>query len=261
MICSDHGHGPLYEKVRVNGLLAEQGLLRRGGVLHRARTLLSRVARHDSTVGLPLDWPHTRAYMAFDAKTGFIFMNRKGREPSGIVDDSELDAQIEDVITRMKGLTSPLSGKPIFDDLRALKTVFPDRGPLHFDLPDIYFAFPAPGVSFTRKISAKSPVARAKVDFEGTHRPEGFFVLSGPNVAPFRGDAQLLDVAPTLLAALGQPVPADMSGEIHHELFSQPLTVTRGPASALNIEADSGVYTESERAVVEKRLKDLGYEE
>ena len=258
LICSDHGHGPLHEKVRVNGLLAEQGFLRRGGVLNRARNLLSRVSRHDTTLGLPLDWPRTRAYMAFDAKTGFIFMNRKGREPAGIVDGADLDAQIDELIARMKAVTSPLSGRPIFDDLRALKSEFPERGP--YDLPDI-FALPAPGVSFTRKISRKPAVAKAKVDFEGTHRPEGFFILSGPDVAPVRRDVQMLDVAPTLLAALELPVPADMSGAVRSDLFSRPPTVTRGPSSALNIEDAGGVYTESERAVVEQRLKDLGYED
>jgi tetratricopeptide (TPR) repeat protein len=48
------------------------------------------------------------------------------------------------------------------------------------------------------------------------HREDGIFILSGPAAArgSLPGKADLFDIAPTLLALLGAPVPADMPGQV-----------------------------------------------
>jgi hypothetical protein len=69
-------------------------------------------------------------------------------------------------------------------------------------------------------------------------------------------------MAPTILYLLGQPVPEDMDGRVLEELF-EPAFITRNPiqvrATELSDGGQSAQYTEEEAAVVEERLKALGY--
>ncbi len=54
------------------------------------------------------------------------------------------------------------------------------------------------------------------------HRDPGILVLAGPGIrrgAVLAGDANLLDIAPTLLAMLGLPVPRAMMGKVLTEAF------------------------------------------
>ncbi|MEZ4548736.1 MAG: hypothetical protein R3B51_13950 [Thermodesulfobacteriota bacterium] len=46
------------------------------------------------------------------------------------------------------------------------------------------------------------------------HSCYGFFALSGPSVTKRgqAGDISVLDIAPTLLSLIGEPVPEDMKG-------------------------------------------------
>lgn len=56
----------------------------------------------------------------------------------------------------------------------------------------------------------------------GDHAPTGILMATGRNVARGAkiGGAHIMDIAPTVLYALGQPVPADMDGRVLADLFS-----------------------------------------
>ena len=70
------------------------------------------------------------------------------------------------------------------------------RSPLFGEIP-----WPTPG---------RNPEGRG-----GNHRPEGMLITAGPGVrrGPI-GKAHILDLAPTILKLLGQPVPAEMEGKL-----------------------------------------------
>jgi predicted AlkP superfamily phosphohydrolase/phosphomutase len=53
------------------------------------------------------------------------------------------------------------------------------------------------------------------------NKPDGFFVVAGGPTVPSRerGDITVYDIAPTVLALLGIPVPSDMDGRVAMELF------------------------------------------
>jgi tetratricopeptide (TPR) repeat protein len=61
------------------------------------------------------------------------------------------------------------------------------------------------------------------------HRPFGMFAARGPNIK--RGEkvygASLLDVTPTILAAMGVPVAADMDGQVLGQIFAAPVEVKK----------------------------------
>ena len=61
---------------------------------------------------------------------------------------------------------------------------------------------------------------------EGTHRVEGILIANGPHIR--RGGSatgRIVDIAPTLLAALGLKVPSDMEGSVLTDLFDRMPTV------------------------------------
>lgn len=259
LVCSDHGHGPVHELVRVNGLLADLGFLQRGGVLTQAREAIRKWSgkRKGKGLGIAVDWETTRAYMPFEAIAGFIFLNRKGREPFGMIEDASVQALAAEIRTKLLAQKSPHSGRALFDAIIPLNDAYPQRG--EFDFPEL-FALAARGVNFVRKLSFGPSVEIPDEKYKGTHRPEGFYTLHGAGVcANKQADTSIADVAPTVLAALGQPVPSDMNGRVWSEFFSTPLDFKIGEPSALNVGGGNTVYSDAERAVVEQRLADLGY--
>ena len=80
---------------------------------------------------------------------------------------------------------------------------------------------------------------------EGTHRLEGMLTVNGPHVQVGKQlDANIADVTPTVLAALGLPVPIDMEGRVLADLFDRPFTVQYEPPQK-HVAADQieAVYT------------------
>lgn len=67
----------------------------------------------------------------------------------------------------------------------------------------------------------------ARTTWSGSHENEGIILAVGPGIRRgWRGDGHVLDVAPTILAALGHPVADDMDGRVLTDLFVTPPAVT-----------------------------------
>jgi len=101
-------------------------------------------------------------------------------------------------------------------------------------------------------------------EWGGTHRLHGILIVRGP---AFRKNveiegARLLDMAPTILHLLGQPVPDDMDGHVLEELF-EPSFLAQNPVQRRSGDGSGWqqqvAYSAEESAIVEQRLKDLGY--
>lgn len=78
------------------------------------------------------------------------------------------------------------------------------------------------------------------------HRLHGVFVACGPGIkqdALVHGSS-LLDIAPTILAMLGVPVPADFDGEVLTQIFERPLTIESVPSFELP-HPDDGVHRDT----------------
>jgi len=95
---------------------------------------------------------------------------------------------------------------------------------------------------------------------EGTHRVEGIFAAGAPYAAPgARLTADIVDIAPTVLALLGLRVPADMEGRVIAEAFASPVPVEHEPPIEKTAEEHADVYSEEEKRILQQRLSDLGY--
>ncbi len=99
----------------------------------------------------------------------------------------------------------------------------------------------------------------------GTHRPEGVIAMSGPGIEPGRNlNAQLRDVAPSILTWFDLPIPSHVEGEPLPCLGGfgwQGKNLRKDPAhiELAGTHQEGFEYSPEEQAMIEQRLADLGY--
>jgi predicted AlkP superfamily phosphohydrolase/phosphomutase len=170
-----------------------------------------------------VDWGKTRAvFLPSDHFQGFIRVNVKGREPSGIVEPgNELDATCHEIRDELKRLVNPETGKPAVLDV--VRTSDRYQGEHLADLPDliIQWAEDAPIRQLQHPRFGVVSTPRGFEPRRAQHAPDGFLIAGGKGI---KRDAVLngittLDFAPTILHLLGQPIPEYMDGRILFELL------------------------------------------
>ena len=135
LIVSDHGFHTWRYGVNLNTWLLEQGYLTlKDTTSPRSQRNLSQFFGTGITTS-EIDWGRTRAYAL---GLGQIYINRAGRERSGIVRDAEYLVLREEIARKLEALCGP-------DDRRAFTRIyFGDaifHGPLMRDAPDMQCAF------------------------------------------------------------------------------------------------------------------------
>lgn len=113
-----------------------------------------------------------------------------------------------------------------------------------------------PNIESPRLIEPWAPERNFQV---GIHNPEGIFIAHGPEIIPHQEHlhARLIDIAPTVLALLGAPIPAHMDGRV--------LTEVCRVESSLGIEQPQDFpnfrnpMDSKDSEEIRRRLKDLGY--
>jgi predicted AlkP superfamily phosphohydrolase/phosphomutase len=190
---------------------------------------------------------------------GLLYINVRGREPHGIVaPGAEQAALADEIAAKLRAVRDPGDGAPVFAEVARGADVFPTDP--HGTRPDLVL-IPRPEYSVYRDLNHRRWLDHYPVT-SGTHRAEGIFIAAGDGVRPGRlaRDISLVDLAPTILAAAGVPVPDDMDGRVLAEIFLVPPAVTRVAAAAPVTTADAALSAAEEAEVVE-RLRSLGYME
>jgi len=276
-IMSDHGHGSLDGKAQPNLLLHRWGYLslRSPGeqALQRAAHWVRRLTKGNATRfeqgsrgierDLAVDWSRTKACVMHAGIYGFLYINLKGRGPIGTVEPAEYDALRDEIAERLRSATTrDASGREIhiFPEVYKTEELYGCSREQYPDLPDLLLA-PEPGLAVVRKIRGRRLVRWCtRRRLEGTHRAEGVVAFGGPNVK--RGErieANIVDITPTTLAALGMRVPIDMEGQVLRSPFTIEPVVEHEPPVAKAAEERAEVYNDDERRMLEKRLSELGY--
>ncbi len=288
MVVSDHGAGPLFGDVNVAAWLTAHGyatpVARRSlravparaawalpPVLRRAaRRVAPGLARRTMAQTLasglaPFDWDRTTAFFGVHSD---LWLNLEGREPRGIVSPDDADEVLDEVLDGLLAATDPRTGRPLFAGAIRRRDYF--TGP-HRDLaPDAIVDTwsagyrIAPGRAVGRElVTEPAALAGVSASWSADHRPLGILAAAGPRIA--RGaieEPSLLDVAPTMLALLEQPVPEGLDGAVAAGLPS-PSFLQRHPVRTAQAErtlgAAGGDYSEDEAAAVAAHLRDLGY--
>ena len=274
LIISDHGFNGVAGRFYGNQWLAENGWLRfkagasRGSLLlkgvRKAQKIgwLRELKRHvlpaevgasslaASQFGARIDWANTRAYFAPD---GGVHVNLRGREPHGIVVDyAATRAQLQSELAAICRNDVPLFANVFTRDELYAGDVF-DGAPDLVAEPQRETAT----THFVLDSSAKpqpSPFGDA-TPYQATHALDGILIAHGTNVATGSLNANIIDIAPTVLAVQGVAVPDNVDGRPLVELFAEPPEIAY---QATGDVVQDGAQSADDAAVAE-RLRQLGY--
>ena len=150
VVMSDHGFAPFRREMNVNNWLLEEGYLvlkspeeneavRRfleDGEDAELSIMAPLKGQEPDWEACPVDWERTRALAV-----GFngIILNRKGREPRGIVTDAEAESLLEEIRARLLPMTDPKTGEKVFASIRRASEVF--AGDQAHLAPDLQLGF------------------------------------------------------------------------------------------------------------------------
>jgi predicted AlkP superfamily phosphohydrolase/phosphomutase len=168
-----------------------------------------------------IDWEQTRAFHLPTDLFGYIRINLKGREPLGIVEPGpEYNRTCSQIREALNGLVNPHTGKRIVREVFHTDQLFP--GPQRERLPDLIIAWedePVVNGAYSeeiRRVQSKSPDLRS-----GNHKPDGFGIFYGHGVRKQKAsEANLVDVAPTILKHFGLKAPSNLDGQSLDRIFS-----------------------------------------
>ncbi len=200
---------------------------------------------------LDIDWKNTKAYAFGNNK---IFINLKGRESKGIIEEGdEYEKIVRELKDALYGVRSPLTGKPLFAKIYEKKEIY--KGKHTKEAPDL--------VVMGKEISFKMGTGKGEV-FEipglqsGDHRQEGLIMMKGPDIkGGKRISADILDIAPTVLYMEGIAIPSDIDGRVLKEVLNIDYEIEY--QEPISKEKDVHKYSEEENIELQKRLKGLGY--
>ena len=298
MVISDHGFGPATNRAfYLNHWLAEQGFLR---YLHEAKAFgqifkrLGHEARAQIVKRLPrqwkgllkrhfpklkgelasylsfsgIDWSRTKAFSS--EVDNFIYINLKGREPQGIVEPEDYEKCLGEISAALSELADPETGDKLIERVYTRDELY--HGSFVEKAPDLIFSFAEsacrvrPSQEMTEPNGASVKLHRADNWASGNHRMDGVFAFSGPGVEnggtvlPMQS---ILDIAPSVLYAMGLPVPEDMDGRAITEAFGsdfqQNEQICFEKPKEVDARQDVRTYEDDEAIKIQQRLKDLGY--
>lgn len=253
-VMSDHGFGPVYYAVYMNNWLMDNGYLTlKNAMGTRMRKLLFRMgvttdflfrsAKSLRLVGSKtytyskksrslelakklslslddIDWEKTSVYSY--GNYGQFFLNVKGREPLGRLDSGEeYDRLVSELITKVKELKDPKSGRLLFDIVYKKDEIY--SGPYFDSAPDIIFFDSTMTYRAHRlfEFGSRSMIAPDPV-YSGSHRMDGVLISAGPDIAKKEHGpvgVSLIDLAPTIMHMLDIPIPQDVDGKVMTEIF------------------------------------------
>jgi predicted AlkP superfamily phosphohydrolase/phosphomutase len=203
-VFSDHGFSSFERSVSINTWLVENGYM----------SLIQEPTESDSgELFKYVDWSKTKAY-----SVGFtsIYINLKGREGKGIVDPSEKEELIDEIVEKLKKLKDEELDKQAIINVYKSSEVY--SGDYIDDAPDIIIGF-APGyrMAWQNAIGGVTP----RVFFNNTKHWRGDHLIDASlvpgvlftNLKIDKTTPHQMDIAPTILDLLGLDIPEEMDGE------------------------------------------------
>jgi len=238
LIVSDHGFTSFRRQVNLNNLLYDLGYLKTLDDRTPAQIVADRGSREFLAF---VDWERTRAY---SYGLGKVFVNVQGREPKGIVAPSEYDEVVEAIRRDLLAAKDPQTGETFVTSAERRDELFSgpwwkegpaeyrSRGEVvegedgeyttHHGFADIFLGYePTYRVAWNNTMGGLDPTAftpnrnhwsGGHVSVDPRHVPG---ILFSNRALPAEADADLIDLAPTLLARYGlDPATTEMDGEV-----------------------------------------------
>jgi len=218
------------------------------------------------TMAANFEWTKTKAY-AVNLYTTYdgIALNLKGRQRHGIVTPGpEAERLCNEIESALSGLKDARTGKRIVERVFRRGEVF--EGNFSERMPEliVQYNYDYRGGKNT-SLPLFSAVPPSDFDFQsGDHDENGIFIARGPHIKKsieFE-PAQIQDLAPTILYAMGLPVPDDMDGRVLLDIFEQDF-LDKNPVRKVSgrqwSPTESCELSEDESARMKEQLQGLGY--
>ncbi len=266
LFISDHGFQSCTRALHMDHLLHQFGYLefsasnaifgpmQWGPVRNVARKVYDLLGLHGK-VSLPqsVNWAKTQAYTTIRSTGEGVSINLAGRDVDGIVDPADFERVRGEVMDRLASFVDPKTGKKPVKAIFKREDVFKGK---HADTaPDILME-PNEGYSLTH---AKSAIEDADW-VSGDHRMDGVIVAAGPRVTPFTTTPYLIDMAPTMLAALDAPAGIKHTGSVLSNVVGSEASVkSEAVAGTVEIEPEEQTVSDTEADEMEEHLRGLGY--
>ncbi|MGB0951685.1 MAG: alkaline phosphatase family protein [Planctomycetota bacterium] len=286
-LVSDHGFGPQNYDFHVNKWLEDEGFLTRRQVPYWAvgklnvrnafeRIGLGKIGRALGPLGnIPIlrpkkrteatandiVWSKTRAFASLHG----ICVNRKGREPEGIVEGEQGYQQVmQEVREALAKVASP-TGEGHATDFSISKEETYD-GPRTGEAPDIQFQMNGLA-TITKESWGESTLfaERKNAMISGQHRFNGIFAVSAAGIEAGKvlEGMHIQDTAPTLLYLVKEAVPKWMDGRIRGDLYENPAEPvwdeSDEPDAGSGSSPDGSTLDDDQNKAIEESLRGLGY--
>lgn len=279
LLFSDHGHCSIDSNFYPNDLLKQWGYLvpltkfekslnkfvnsfRKRLKLGGERNVPKKISER-----MKIKWNKSKAALIMGGTNGVIFLNVKGRQPQGVVEPQDYQALRKEIADRFAALKNESTGTRLIVDIICPKLATPyPLPPGEIAIPDIIFGLDE-GIHARHQFrKTKGPAFQpGRVGSkQGGHKVDGFILGAGQDFAKGNSlDANIYDIAPTVLAAYGLPVPRGLKGKPITQMlaskekmkFEEKDRIKAVKSKTSSIEA----YSKEEEELVQQRLANLGY--
>jgi predicted AlkP superfamily phosphohydrolase/phosphomutase len=235
-ILSDHGFGPLRYDLQVRQALRAPG----AGLAEREAQAVYSLTPNDAAR---------------------LYVSRRGRDPGAPWTAEEAGRIRGKVSDALGAVRDPATGARACETIWTGEQVF--RGTYAEKGPDLV-VLPAEGYFLTLSDDSGAPAAVITPHgalLSGWHRMDGIYAVLGPGIAPGKRDGEagrlysLLDVVPSLLYLLDEPVPEGLDGTLMQGIVDPGRLQRHPPRSAGPLEED---YRETTPEELEN-LRNLPY--
>ncbi|MCP5099306.1 MAG: hypothetical protein GY943_27450 [Chloroflexi bacterium] len=287
LIMSDHGFGSVYPRQYLFRRLAEENYLTYQGAkgVPLSNQLLKLAMRVYTSMPFLREWIKNlrpggqKALKSTLSRTGMLpdnsaidftktkilpsnfglqlWLNREDRFAQGMVSEEKTAVLMQTLTDYLLADRNPATGESIIRNVYKGADMY--HGPETALAPDLVIEnrnFFQPDKTFDK----------ANPQIEGSHTHDGIFLAHGTAVQPGTiNGARLLDLAPTVLHLLGQPIPPDMDGRVLTELLTtefqenNPIQIGNDAAqhqAPLNSQTN---LSPAEEAEINDQLRQLGY--
>jgi predicted AlkP superfamily phosphohydrolase/phosphomutase len=295
VVMSDHGFGPVHSFFLTNNWLASRGLLQ---FKRNPRTALKhmlfrlgftplRMFRITKALGMgklrkqvrfqqqadllnrvflsfdDVDWSRTKAFSI--GSFGQVYINLAGSRPQGIVEPGREYEELKGQIIRdALALRDPRSGEALVEHVYRREEVY--SGPYMDRAPDLivqprgweYMAFGHADFGSNKLVETITGLS-------GHHRLDGVLIMAGAGVKPglHLEGANIMDLTPTIMHAMGLAIPRELDGRVLSEAFDDASPVAQPVVySDANVYKDTSStpdFSEEEMAEVQEKLQGWGY--
>jgi len=202
MVTSDHGAKRMKGAFCINEWLIENGDL----------VVKEKPGAPISLNDVEIDWSRSKAW-GWGGYYARLFLNIEGRETQGIINPEDYEKERDALLERIQSIkgtegeewkTHIMKPQEYFKEARG---DYPDLM-VYFD--DLYWRSAG-----TLGHNTKYLLENDTGPDDAVHAQDGIYILYDPqNKMQKKMDANILDIAPTILHSMGVPIPADMEGKV-----------------------------------------------